>query len=82
MNITAVGERILVKRTEKEQISSGLILTNSKAYVNYGEVLSAGSDVKGILVGMKVLFEAGVEIHHDGEDYIVLKKSDIIGVEV
>lgn len=79
--ISAVGERIIVKKVEKEQVSSGLILTSNKTSVNYGEVLSSGSDVKGILVGMKVLFEGGMEIYHDGEDYIILKKADIIAVE-
>lgn len=93
MAIRPLHDRVLVRRNEEEQTSAGgIILTDSaKEKPVEGEVIAAGNgkildsgevralDVK---VGDKVLFGkyAGTEVKVDGEELLVMREDDIVGV--
>jgi chaperonin GroES len=93
MNIKPLGERVVLKVLEgEERTKSGIVLPDTaKEKPQTGKVLAVGSgkimdngqrvtpDVK---VGDKVLFAkyAGTEVKLDGEEYMVLKESDILAI--
>lgn len=92
MNIKPLHDRVIIKRTEEERTSKGGIVIPDTATEKptRGEVVAVGKgklkdgqfqplDVK---VGDKVLFGkyAGTDIKIDGEDYVVAKEEDIIGI--
>ena len=60
MIIKPLGERVLIKQTEQEEVTkSGIVLpgTASKEKPIIGEVLAIGAKVEDIIVGNKVIFE-------------------------
>jgi chaperonin GroES len=79
-----------VEATEKT--AGGIIIPdNAKEKPQEGEVISAGTGVRaedGTIVGLdvkagdKILFGkwSGTEIKIDGEDLIIMKESDILGI--
>jgi chaperonin GroES len=86
-------DRVLVKRIEAEQKTKGgiIIPDSAKEKPQEGEVLAAGPggrDEAGkltpidIKTGDKVLFGkwSGTEIRLDGEELLIMKESDIMGV--
>lgn len=93
MNIKPLGERIVLKVLESEEkTKSGIVLPDTaKEKPQMGKVLAVGSgkildngekiplEVK---VGDQVLFAkyAGTEVKLDGEEYMVLKESDILAI--
>ncbi|TCL66497.1 chaperonin GroES [Hydrogenispora ethanolica] len=93
MNIKPLGERVVIKVLESEEkTKSGIVLPDTaKEKPQMGKVLAVGSgklldngqrvalDVKE---GDKVLFAkyAGTEVKLDGEEYMVLKESDILAI--
>jgi chaperonin GroES len=93
MNIRPLHDRVIVKRLEEEtKTAGGIVLPGSAAEkpsqgivlaVGTGKVLDNGTirpvDVK---VNDKVLFGkyAGNEVKVDGEDLIVMREEDIMGV--
>lgn len=93
MNIKPLGERVVLKVLESEErTKSGIVLPDTaKEKPQMGKVLAVGAgkllengqkvalDVK---VGDKVLFAkyAGTEVKLDGEEYMVLKESDILAI--
>ena len=93
MNIRPLHDRVIVKRMEEETTSAGgIVLPDSaKEKPSQGKVLAVGNgkildngevralDVK---VGDRVLFGkyAGNEVKVDGEDLIVMREEDIMGV--
>lgn len=93
MTIRPLHDRVLVRRNEEEATSAGgIILTDSaKEKPAQGEVLACGNgkildngevralDVK---VGDKVLFGkySGTEVKVDGEELLVMREDDIMGV--
>lgn len=93
MNIRPLQDRILVKRIESEARSAGGIIIPDSAKekpvegvvkaVGPGKVNDDGSRVAmECKVGERVLFGkyAGTEVKVDGEDHIILKESDILGI--
>jgi chaperonin GroES len=88
-----LGDRIVVKALEAEQQSAGGIILpdTAKEKPQRGEVLAVGPgktldsgkvstvDVK---VGDKVVYSkyGGTEIKVGGEDYIILRADDVLGV--
>ena len=93
MNVRPLHDRIIVQRLEEaEQKIGGIIIPDSaKEKPQEGEVISVGSgnrDESGKLVpldvkkGDKVLFGkwSGTEVKIDGEDLIIMKESDIMGI--
>lgn len=91
MSIRPLGDRVVIKKAmAEEKTKSGIVLPGSaKEKPQMAEVVAIGSGVehdektKGQLsVGDKVLFSqyAGSEIKMDGEEYTVLKITDILAV--
>ena len=93
MGFRPLHDRVVVKRLEAEQKSAGgiIIPDTAKEKPQQGEVVSVGTGArneKGELValdvkaGDKVLFGkwSGTEIKIDGQDLLIMKESDILGV--
>lgn len=93
MNIRPLHDRIVVRRTEEEQKTAGGILLPGSAQEkpSQGEVLAVGKgqirengDVRplDVKVGDKVLFGqyAGQTVKVDGEELLIMKESDVLGV--
>ena len=82
MIIKPLGERILIKQTEQEEVTkSGIVLpgTASKEKPIIGEVLAVGSKIEEVKVGDKVIFEkySGTEVKDGEESYLILEKEVI-----
>ncbi len=90
---TPLHDRVLVRRIEgDEKTSGGLIIPdNAKEKPQEGEVVSVGAGARddgGDLIPMavqsgdKILFGkwSGTEIKLDGEDLLIMKESDVLGV--
>lgn len=86
-------DRIVVKRLDAEEKTAGgiIIPDSAKEKPSQGEVVAAGPgarDEAGKLVpldvkaGDKVLFGkwSGTEVKIDGEDLLIMKESDILGI--
>ena len=93
MAFRPLGDRVLVKRVEEEAKTKGgiIIPDTAKEKPQEGEVLSVGPggrDETGkridmdVKVGDKILFGkwSGTEVKLEGEDLIIMKESDILGV--
>jgi len=93
MKLRPLHDKVLVKRTEEDETSSGGIILSAaaKEKPSQGEVISVGPGKKlesGALVpvnvkaGDTVIFGqyGGNEVKLDGEDYLILSESDIFGV--
>jgi len=90
---TPLHDRILVRRVEEAETSRGgiIIPDSAKEKPQEGEVISAGKgkiseegkvrplDVKE---GDRILFGkySGNEIRLDGEDFIIMREEDVLGV--
>ena len=93
MNIRPLHDRVVVKRMEEERTSAGGIVIPDSATEKpvRGEVLSVGKgkiaengDVRplDVKVGDQVLFGkySGTEIKIDGDEVLVMREDDIMGV--
>ncbi len=93
MAFTPLHDRVLVRRIESdEKTAGGLIIPDSaKEKPAEGEVVSVGAGARkdsGELIAMdvkagdKVLFGkwSGTEVKIDGEDLLIMKESDILGI--
>ena len=93
MKIRPLHDRVVVRRMEEERTSAGgIVIPDSAAEkpiqgeiiaVGNGKILDSGEsrplDVK---VGDRVLFGkySGTEVKLEGEDYLVMREEDIMGV--
>ncbi len=93
MKIRPLHDRVVIRRTEEEHTTPGGIVLPDTATEKpiQGEVIAVGNgrilengevrplDVK---VGDKVLFGkyAGTEVKLDGEEFLVMREEDIMGV--
>lgn len=93
MAIRPLHDRVLVRRIEDETTSPGgiVIPDSAKEKPAQGEIVAAGNgkilengDVRAldVKVGDKVLFGkyAGTEVKVDGEELLVMREDDIVGV--
>jgi len=93
MNIRPLHDRVIVKRVEEETTSAGGIVLPGSATEkpSEGEVLAVGNgkqldngDVRAleVKVGDKVLFGkySGNEVKIGGEELIVMREEDIMGI--
>ena len=93
MKIRPLHDRVIVKRMEEERTSPGGIVIPDSATEKpiKGEVVAIGNgkilengDVRAldVKVGDTVLFGkyAGTEVKVDGEELLVMKEDDIVGV--
>ena len=93
MAFRPLGDRVLVRRVEEEEKTKGgiIIPDTAKEKPQEGEVIAVGPgarddsgkiqplDVKN---GDRILFGkwSGTEVKLDGEDLLIMKESDILGV--
>ena len=93
MKFRPLHDRVVVRRIEAEEKSSGgiIIPDTAKEKPSQGEVIAVGPggrDESGKLIpidvreGDRVLFGkwSGTEIKIDGEELLIMKESDIMGV--
>jgi chaperonin GroES len=88
-----LGERVVIKALEgEEKTKSGILIPDTaKEKPQMGEVMAIGTGklmengqrvALEVKVGDKVLFAkyAGTEVKLDGEEYMVLKETDILAI--
>ena len=93
MALKPLHDRVLVRRVESEEkTAGGLIIPDSaKEKPAEGEVVSVGAGTRDddgerialdVKAGDRVLFGkwSGTEITLDGEELLIMKESDILGV--
>ncbi|MGA9252136.1 MAG: co-chaperone GroES [Roseobacter sp.] len=93
MLFTPLHDRVLVRLIESdEKTSGGLIIPDTaKEKPQEGEVVSVGAGAKDdagariamdVKAGDKILFGkwSGTEIKIDGEELMIMKESDILGI--
>ena len=93
MNLTPLGDRIVVKPQDEQEVrtTSGLVIPDTaKEKPQTGNVLAAGpGDFKDgervpmdVSVGDVVVYSkyGGTEIKFEGEDYLILSSRDILAV--
>jgi chaperonin GroES len=84
LNFLPIEDRILVKREEEAtKTASGIYIPDSaKEKPQRGEVKAVAKKVEDIEIGDTVVFSkyGAVDLVLDGEDFVVLKVEDILGV--
>lgn len=92
MNLKPLADRVVIKQLEAEETTkSGIVLpTQSKEKPQEAEVIAVGpgATVDGkvvpmqVSVGDKVIYSkyAGTEVKIDGNEYIIVKESDILAI--
>ena len=93
MNFRPLGDRVLVKRVEEEsKTKCGIIIPDTaKEKPQEGEVIAVGPgarDERGhvhapeVKAGDRILFGkwSGTEVRLEGEDLIIMKETDILGI--
>jgi len=93
MKIRPLNDRILVKRLEgEEKTAGGIIIPDSaKEKPAEGEIVAVGPGklndsgervAMDVAVGDRVLFSkyGGTEVKLDGEDFLIMREDDILGV--
>jgi len=93
MNFRPLGDRVLIKRIEEEQKTRGgiIIPDTAKEKPQEGEVIAVGPGARDdsgkvnpldVQPGDRVLFGkwSGSEVRLNGEDLLIMKESDILGV--
>ncbi len=92
-SLKPLGDRVIVKARDKEEMTkSGIVLPDTASEkpqegsvlaVGPGRVLDNGKRVEmDVKAGDKVLFAkyAGTEVKLDGEDYLVIRETDLLAV--
>ncbi|MBM3485005.1 MAG: co-chaperone GroES [Alphaproteobacteria bacterium] len=93
MKFRPLHDRVLVKRLEGEEKTAGgiIIPDTAKEKPMEGEVLSVGAGSRGedgrlhpldVKAGDRILFGkwSGTEVKIDGQELIIMKESDIMGI--
>ena len=93
MNFRPLHDRVLVRRLEEEERTAGgiIIPDTAKEKPMQGEILAVGAGARNekgetvpleVTVGDRVLFGkwSGTEVKIDGEEYAIMKESDIMGI--
>ena len=93
MNFRPLHDRVLVRRVEAEERTAGgiIIPDTAKEKPQEGEVIAVGTGAKAedgtvtpldVKQGDRILFGkwSGTEVRVDGEDLLIMKESDILGV--
>ena len=91
--IRPLGDRVLIKRAEAEEKTAGGILLpeTAKDKPKEGKVIAIGDgrtldsgerSTFTVKVGDTVLFSsyAGTEVKYVGEDYLIMREEDILGI--
>ena len=93
MGFRPLHDRVLVRRVEAEEKSSGgiIIPDTAKEKPQEGEVISVGTGARSdegkvtpldVKAGDRILFGkwSGTEVKIEGTDYLILKESDVMGI--
>jgi len=93
MNFRPLHDRVLVRRVEAEEKTAGgiIIPDTAKEKPQEGEVVAVGSGTKDetgkvtpldVKAGDRILFGkwSGTEVKLNGEDLLIMKESDILGI--
>ena len=93
VNVRPLGDRVLVQPLEEQEVKKGgiIIPDTAKEKPQEGEVIAAGAGVKNedgkltpldVKAGDRILFGkwSGTEVKVDGEDLLIMKESDILGI--
>ena len=93
MAFRPLGDRVLVRRIEEEEKTKGgiIIPDTAKEKPQEGEVITIGPGARDedgkripmeVKVGDRILFGkwSGTEVKVDGEDLLIMKESDILGI--
>lgn len=89
MNIQPLADRVLVQPQEAEEKTAGGIIipdTAKKERPIEGKVLAVGQGTKDeeivLKVGDKVLYGkySGTEVELDGENFLIMRQSDVLAV--
>ena len=93
MNIRPLGDRLLVKRIEEEDKSKGGIIIPDSAKekpqegkvvaVGKGKMLDDGKMVPlEIKAGDKILFGkySGTDVKIEGEEHLIMREDDVLGI--
>jgi len=92
MNIKPLADRVIIKALPmEEKTKSGIIMPDTaKEKPQEGEVVAVGPGKmeKGVRVALdvkandRVIYSkyAGTEVKYDGQDYLILKESDILAI--
>ena len=92
MAFRPLHDRVLVRRiAEDEKVGSIIIPDTAKEKPQQGEVIAAGAGARGedgkvvaldVKKGDKILFGkwSGTEVKIDGEDLLIMKEADVMGV--
>ena len=93
MSFRPLGDRVLVKRVEEETKTKGgiIIPDTAKEKPQEGEVLAVGPGARDehgkrvepdVKAGDRILFGkwSGQEVKIDGQDLLIMKESDVLGV--
>ncbi|GAB5352247.1 co-chaperone GroES [Qipengyuania flava] len=93
MAFRPLHDRVLVRRIEAEEKTAGgiIIPDSAKEKPSEGEIVAVGAGAKAedgtvtpldVKAGDRVLFGkwSGTEIKLDGEDLLIMKESDIMGI--
>lgn len=91
MNLKPLADRVVVKPLTKEEVTKGgiLIPDTAKEKPQEGEIVAVGPGKMGedgkriemeVKKGDRVIYAkyAGMEWKHDGEEYLILRESDIL----
>ena len=93
MKFRPLHDRVLVRRIEQQEKTAGgiIIPDTAKEKPQEGEVIAAGAGLKNeegkltpldVKAGDRILFGkwSGTEVRVDGEDLLIMKESDIMGI--
>jgi len=93
MTFRPLHDRVLVRRVEAEEKTAGgiIIPDSAKEKPQEGEVLAVGTGIRDengkltpldVKEGDRILFGkwSGTEVKLDGEDLLIMKESDILGI--
>ncbi len=92
MGFRPLHDRVLIRRIEEDsKVGSIIIPDTAKEKPQQGEVIAVGPGARGddgkvvaldVKKGDKILFGkwSGSEVKIDGEDLLIMKESDILGV--
>jgi chaperonin GroES len=93
MNFRPLHDRVLVRRVEAEEKTAGgiIIPDTAKEKPQEGEVIAVGSGARNdqgeitpleVKAGDRILFGkwSGTEVRVNGEDLLIMKESDILGI--
>ena len=93
MQLKPLYDRVVVRRAEEEQVTSGGIIIPGTASEkpSRGEVIAVGNGVRDnngelqaldVTVGNIVLFNkhAGTEVNVDNEDFVIMQEEEIVAV--